>query len=311
MAEFVDEFINVSGDKGSAGALIPDGVDDNLATDAVKQIAANYKTQQNNQASATESTLDPESQAQLDHLELLLSQNKVDADKQKKDFQVNLTRTNKVPAMISEGRLQPGGTSYPNTGNYYDLAADGFLELTNQTLIDKVTLASKDPTKRDAIYRAALARAAILQKSGKDTSVEEVLDGFIKNGVPGLDGGGGGGPFSTTTRSISLTNEGTSRQLLDNALTGYLGRQATVEENSMFLKALNVQEKANPLTSVTSGNTSGRVTTQTQNSSGGFDRNDFTERFAKSQEGYAEYQTATTYLDAFIGALEDKSRVVG
>ena len=79
----------------------------------------------------------------------------------------------------------------------------------------------------------------------------------------------------------------------------------------MFLKALNVQEKANPTTTVTKGNVSGRNTTQTQNTTGGFDRNDFTERFAKSQEGYAEYQTATTYLDAFIGALEDKSRVVG
>jgi hypothetical protein len=309
MAEFVDEFINVSNADGTAGALIPDGKDDNLATDAVKQIAANYKTQQANSANA-DVTLDPESQAQLDHLEFLLSQNKVDADKAKKDFQVKLTRATEVPAMFSEGQMQGGGTSSPPTGNYYDLTSDGFLELTNQTLIDKVTLASKDPTKRDAIYRAALARAAILQKSGKDTSVEEVLDGFIKNGVPGIDGAGGG-PFSTTTRSISLTNEGTSRQLLDKALTGYLGRQATVEENSMFLKALNVQEKANPMTSVTAGNTSGRVTTQTQNTSGGFDRNDFTERFAKSQEGYAEYQTATTYLDAFIGALEDKSRVVG
>ena len=228
-----------------------------------------------------------------------------------KDFQVKLTRPVETSSVYLGSQLQTGGVA--PTGNYYDLRNDGFLELTNQTLIDKVTQASKDPTKRDAIYRLALDRAAILNKSGKDVSVEEVLDGFIKNGVPGVGGGGGsaGGPFSTTSRAVSLTNEGTSRQLLNNALTGYLGRQATVEENSMFLKALNVQEKANPTTTVTKGNVSGRNTTQTQNTTGGFDRNDFTERFAKSQEGYAEYQTATTYLDAFIGALEDKSRVVG
>ncbi len=305
-----DDFDNVT------GALVPDGIDDSTASIGAKKNAENYEKQaaQTGQGAPAGPT---QSQAETDTLEMVLAAVAANAGlvKEKepeKNFQVNLTRTTEVPAMFSEGRMQGGGTSFPPSGNYYDLRNDGFLELTNQTLIDKVTQASKDPTKRDAVYRLALDRAAILNKSGKDISVEEVLDGFIKNGVPGVGGSGSaGGPFSTTSRAVSLTNEGTSRQLLNNALTGYLGRQATVEENSMFLKALNVQEKANPTTTVTKGNVSGRNTTQTQNTTGGFDRNDFTERFAKSQEGYAEYQTATTYLDAFIGALEDKSRVVG
>ena len=303
-----DEFNNVT------GALVPDEIDDSTATVGARQNAANYKKQA--AQGAAESGSPVQSQAESDTMSMVLAAVAANAglvkEKDKdpeKNFQVKLTKPSETAAAYVGSQLQTGGVS--PSANYYDLASGGFLELTNQTLIDKVTQASKDPSKRDAVYRAAIARAAILIKSGKDTSVEEVLDGFIKNGVPGTGSGGTGGPFSTTSRSVSLTNEGTSRQLLNNALTGYLGRQATVEENSMFLKALNVQEKANPTTTVTQGNVSGRNTTQTQNTTGGFDRNDFTERFAKSQEGYAEYQTATTYLDAFIGALEDKSRVVG
>ena len=300
-----DEFDNVTGE------LLPDGdgKDDSLASASAKLNAENYKKAVQAANPGAGQAMSP---ALSDNIMALLAMNKgLVAEKEpEKNFQVKLTRPTDTATAYVGSQLQTGGVV--PSGNYYDLASGGFLELTNQTLIDKVTQASKDPTKRDAIYRLALDRTAILNKSGKDISVEEVLDGFIKNGVPGVGGSGSaGGPFSTTSRAVSLTNEGTSRQLLNNALTGYLGRQATVEENKMFLKALNVQEKANPTTTVTKGNVSGRNTTQTQNTTGGFDRNDFTERFAKSQEGYAEYQTATTYLDAFIGALEDKSRVVG
>lgn len=197
------------------------------------------------------------------------------------------------------------------------LVKDGFLGLTDQNIIDKVVgIGSGKVEAYDPIFKMAVQTAALKSKAGTPTTVEEILDQWQKGGLPEnlkryLDGSGGsGGPFSTTTRSVSLTNEGTARQLVNNALTKYLGREATVSENRAFLQALNVQEKMNPSVSVVKGSTTGRNTDQTQMTTGGFDRNDFADRFAKSQQGYAEYQTATTYLDAFINALESDSRVI-
>ena len=235
-------------------------------------------------------------------------------DTDKKKFDISLTTPFEgydpdIPTFLSPdaAEIEKGGFR----ADYYELQSGGFLQLDNQTIRDKVfEAAKKDPAKVESIYQLAIARTAILNQSGKDISVEEVLDKFIKNGVPS-SGSGSGGPFSTTNRSVSLTNEGTARTVLQAALTGYLGRSATTQENKAFLNALNVQEKANPTTTVTKGNTSGRVTDQESTTTGGFDRNDFADRFAKSQEGYAEYQTATTYLDAFIEGLEDQTRVIG
>ena len=83
-----------------------------------------------------------------------------------------------------------------------------------------------------------------------------------------------------------------------------------MEEQAKFLKALNIEEKANPTITNQSGFTSGGNTSQNVNTSGGSSSQDFADRFAKSQEGYAEYQTATTYLDAFIKALENPARII-
>jgi len=290
-----------------SGAIEPDGKDDSSASASAKLNYEQYKKV----AAQNEAVAKAEKMA-ADKDDALLANEQASQEKKKEvpTFPLNVTSPKEVPAMFSEGRQQGGGMSAPLTGDYYTMKAGGFLQLDNADIIEKVRQAAKrDPAKFESIYQVALARTALLNQAGKSVSLEDVLDGFIKDGVPST--GGSGGSFNTTSRSVSLTNEGTSRQLLNQALTGYLGRQATNEENSMFLKALNVQEKANPMTTVTKGFSSGGNTNQTQNSSGGFDRNDFAERFAKSQEGYAEYKTATTYLDAFIEALDDQSRVVG
>lgn len=198
---------------------------------------------------------------------------------------------------------------------YNTLRKDGFLGVTDQGVIDRVRLASGGDVKLfDKVYLAAVDKAALLQKTGKDVTVYDVLDQWKKGGLPSSvdsGNGGSGGPYSSTNRVVSLSDEGTARRLLNGALTNYLGRTASDEENAMFLKALNVQERRNATVTKTVGNTSGRNTTQSQTVTGGMDKNDFADRFAKSQEGYAEYQAATTYLDAFIGSLKDDARVVG
>ena len=297
------------------GALKPDGKDDSLASEQAKGIAEDYIRQRDDAAAVSE---DAGTSAAGDDVLALVdsvlgSFSGLVADTDKKKFDISLTTPFEgydpdIPTFLSPNaaEIEKGGFR----ADYYELQSGGFLQLDNQTIRDKVfEAAKKDPEKVEAIYQQALLRTAMLNQAGKDISVEEVLNGFIKDGVPGS--GAGGGPFSTTNRSVSLTNEGTARTVLQAALTGYLGRSATTQENKAFLNALNVQEKANPTTTVTKGNTSGRVTDQESTTTGGFDRNDFADRFAKSQEGYAEYQTATTYLDAFIEGLEDQTRVIG
>ena len=111
--------------------------------------------------------------------------------------------------------------------------------------------------------------------------------------------GGGSGGGSSTSRQIRLTDPQGARTLIDNALESYLGRRATTDEQQQFLKALNVQEQRNPtVTRTTSG---GGATTSV--TTGGFNPSTFAEDYAQGMEGAAEFQAATTYLDAFINAL--------
>jgi hypothetical protein len=111
--------------------------------------------------------------------------------------------------------------------------------------------------------------------------------------------GGGGGGGSSTSRQIRLTDPQGARALIDNALESYLGRRATTDEQQQFLRALNVQEQRNPtVTRTTSG---GGATTSV--TTGGFNPSTFAEDYAQGMEGAAEFQAATTYLDAFINAL--------
>lgn len=318
-----DRFNNETGEPAPPSEERPqggDGVDDALADGVAAERIAQY----NKNAAETNAINGPTpgSQAGDDSLEYILSTySGLLNNSNDKTYEIDLQRS--IPDMGTEtsrygdfsgrepdsaGPLHTSGMA--QTGDYYELQSGGFLQLDNQAIRDLVyKAADKDPEKVEAIYQQALSRTAILNQAGKNITVAEVLNGFIKDGVP--SSGASGGPFSTTNRSVSLTNEGNARTILQAALTGYLGRSATTQENKAFLKALNVQERANPTTTVTKGNTTGRVTDQSATTTGGFDRNDFADRFAKSQEGYAEYQTATTYLDAFIEGLEDQTRVIG
>lgn len=146
--------------------------------------------------------------------------------------------------------------------------------------------------------------------AGKENAITPV-DAFVlvadqmkAAGGGGAGGGGGGGGGGTSVRTqVQLTNPTNARSLVDNALDGYLGRKATQQEADAFYRALNVQEAKSPYVTTTSqsGSVSSSVT------EGGFNPSTFAEDWARSQEGSSEYQAATTYLDAFIGAL--KARV--
>lgn len=231
----------------------------------------------------------------------------------KNKFQVPLLR-NPVntpgtgPAFQGFAQYSGGGLTFGD----YDVAMNsGFFGAPEDLRVMVADAAGGDLMKYDTVYKEAVYRASMARQAGDlEITVESVLRGWQKSGYPNKPSGGGGGPFSTTSRSVQLTDGGSARQILNGALTRFLGREATDIEQRAFLKSLNVNETNNPTVSVTKGSRSGQNTTSSTNTTGGFNRDDFADRFAKSQEGYAEYQTATTYLDAFIESLQDPTRAI-
>ena len=72
-----------------------------------------------------------------------------------------------------------------------------------------------------------------------------------------------------------------------------------------FVKQLNRSERLNPTVTTTKGVRSSGGTTQTQEQEGGFDSTNFAEKWARGREGAAEYQAATTYMDAFTKVIDE------
>lgn len=111
-------------------------------------------------------------------------------------------------------------------------------------------------------------------------------------------GGGGGGPSMTT--QVRLSDPQTARGLLDQALAQALGRDASPVEQRRFLRALNRAEAQAPTVtrSMRTGAGASVVTT------GGFNPSTFAQEYAEGMQGSAEFQAATTFLDAFMNALK-------
>lgn len=119
----------------------------------------------------------------------------------------------------------------------------------------------------------------------------------------GGGGGGGGGPFTNTqvVRNISSADEGMG--VADAAYQQQMGRRATMDEGEAFTDALNMMERQNPTKSVQSGVTSGRSTSSTSTTTGGFDAARFAEDWVRSQEGYGENFAATTFMELLDKAI--------
>lgn len=120
--------------------------------------------------------------------------------------------------------------------------------------------------------------------------------GKIPSAAGSGGGGGGGGGAPAPTKRVNLTDPDTANQLVDSALEQYLGRQANPEESKAFRQALRKAEMRNP--------TEVEVRGDTAITRGGVNPQARAEEFAMAQEGAAEYQAATTYLDAFIQGIQ-------
>lgn len=137
--------------------------------------------------------------------------------------------------------------------------------------------------------------------------------GADSNSGGGSGGGGGGSAGGTSTStsqttSVNLTDPDTARGLVDAALSQYIGRKATTQEQQAFYAALTAHAQANPQTDQRSTTTTSDAagnsnSTTSSKGGGGFNAQQFAEEFAAGQEGAAEYQAATTFLDSFIKTI--------
>lgn len=149
--------------------------------------------------------------------------------------------------------------------------------------------------------RAVDISAAAL-KRGERIPVINALDNVLANFATEQGGGGGRGGAPKVTATINLTDPGTAETLIDQALQGYLGRKASEKEIRQFRKALTKAEMGAPREVDIEGTT--------QITSGGFNPSTFAQQYAEGMEGAAEYQAATTFLDAFIDSLGARVDVV-
>lgn len=131
---------------------------------------------------------------------------------------------------------------------------------------------------------------------GEPIPVIDALDNLLRQAQEaGVSLGGGKGGRSKPTKAVRLTDPETAQVVIDQALQQYLGRKASNDEVTAFRKALGAAERGAPTEVEISGDTA--IT------KGGFNPAAFAQQYAEGMEGAAEYQAATTFLDAFIGAI--------
>jgi hypothetical protein len=106
-----------------------------------------------------------------------------------------------------------------------------------------------------------------------------------------------GGTARKTTTTISTKDE--AYGTLNQALTAYLGREATQEELSQFTAQLNAFERKSPEVQTTTGTD----TVVTGGAAGARER--MATEFARSQEGSAAFRGGTYYYDALLDALDN------
>ena len=90
---------------------------------------------------------------------------------------------------------------------------------------------------------------------------------------------------------VNLTNPSDAKLLVDQALTQYLGRQATEEESTQFHALLNQAETRNP-----------QVATPTSRS-GGLNPQQAAKEYAMSQGDAAEFAANTQYMDWLMAKI--------
>lgn len=109
-------------------------------------------------------------------------------------------------------------------------------------------------------------------------------------------GSGSSGPYTQVQESTRISSPSAARTTANAAFESQIGRMATKDESTQFQQALNIAEQGSPSTSVTSGVSSGRNTTASTKTTGGFDAAAFGRDWARSQSDFAESYAAGSFM---------------
>lgn len=195
--------------------------------------------------------------------------------------------------------------------------------------MERAGLKPDTPQKVFRYWNQAVGLAATAYANGSYLNPMETI-ALMGKGFYGENGGlGKSGKYSksfsrtttSTDRAVDLSSAQEARAFLMAAAERELGRAPTADEIAAFRRALNEQERANPETTVTKSTSKGTtvstyedgqmvdqdtpntVNTSSSTRTGGMDRGQFAVDVARSQKDWAEYQAATTYMNAMFQAL--------
>lgn len=247
------------------------------------------------------------------------------------DSGTDVGQTSQAPIWVAQSnpyptapRGAPGARRYTSTPNDMATAIAGmagnpnspaFADYTADLIRIGALYSEREARYLPSVLEANQRAVAMYRASGVagDMPFIEWLSGAARAGADppssssgggGYSGGyGGGGAYSGPVSSVTLTNEFDARALADGALNNFLGRDATKKERENFYKRLNAKEAENPNVATPTGQT-GDVRT------GGFNREQFAEDFAKSRDDYAETQAATTLMGWMQESLTNDTRMV-
>lgn len=218
--------------------------------------------------------------------------------------------------------------------NYLEAKQDAITEWSGlspdiQASISSLAKAIDYRKTGSGLWQEAVEYSALAQRRGETISPYQWLQqqaATVK--VKGGSGSGGGGGYGgVTSRTDTRTDYQNApapdvRDLMDAISMEMLGRGVTQKEATRILAKVRNYENSNPSTSTvsTSGSTTGSkknssvATSTTSRSSGGATnagRQDVIERILAQNPEYGDYQKATTMMDWFDAALNDRLQANG
>lgn len=232
------------------------------------------------------------------------------------------------------GIAQASDPSNPNANTWYDKAdVEGqfaSLPYVDQLLFEATAKSISSRKTGSGLFTDMVNKSAYMSTSGRKVTPSQLMyevaaqrgvlneDGTFdmaaaRKAGGGGGGGGGGAKYGTTTdtaKSVNQTDPDTAKNLVNTALSTYLGKEASPEELSKFISNLHQHEAANPSVTSRTTTTSPGGSSSSQDSVGGSNAQQYAQDWARAQEGSAEFQAAGSYFDEFIKAIQNPMDVV-
>lgn len=195
-----------------------------------------------------------------------------------------------------------------------------FLKLRNLMVAAGIVSPGADPYTVRSAFGSVIGQVSEMAASGTKLSPMGYIKNLIRmNGLDPSEVGSGENysasaedePFTgvkrTTAKSVDEITEGEAWYSLQRTLSTMLGRDPSDQEVRNFTYRLNGLAAANPSISKTiTRYKDGEAVSSSTKTSGGYGEADIAQEAyerAQNDDGYAEYQSATTYFNAAMSAL--------